>query len=119
MAITVPQEGKIWQLAAATLGVESLAHQVAELLASYVKARPVDILGYLRSEWLGVEALQALREGQRLVAKRPRLFEDNPDAVALPNGQRYHLLRGIVAALPPDTLTEDLLEWRLQLDLGM
>lgn len=52
MVINVPQEGKIWQLAAATLGVESLAHLVVELLASYVKTRPVDILGYLRSEWL-------------------------------------------------------------------
>lgn len=99
--------------------MESLAHLVAELLASYVKTRPVDILGYLRSEWLGAEALQALREGQRLAAMGPRLFEDNPDAVALPNGQRYHLLRGIVVALPPDTLTKDLLEWRLQLDLGV
>ena len=63
MAITVPLEGKIWQLAPATLGVESLAHLVAELLASYVKTRPVDVLGYLRSEWLGAAALQALLFG--------------------------------------------------------
>jgi hypothetical protein len=54
MAITVPQEGKIWPLAAATLGVESLVHLVAEFLASYVKARPVDVLGYLRCESLRI-----------------------------------------------------------------
>ncbi|RAI70844.1 hypothetical protein DOZ80_10260 [Pseudomonas fluorescens] len=119
MAITVPREGEIWKLAVEALGAQRLQDVVEELLKGYQGKRKVDNLGYLRREWLGREALEALRTGQRLAGKEPRIFEENPNAVALPNGHRSHLLRGLVQALPANRLPVDLVEWRLQLDLGM
>jgi len=119
MMITVPREGEIWKLAVEALGAQRLQEVVEELLKGYLSKRKVDNFGYLRCEWLGREALEALRAGQKLAGKEPRVFEENPNAVALPNGHRSHLLRGLVQALPVDRLPLDLVEWRLQLDLGM
>jgi hypothetical protein len=84
-----------------------------------VNHRKVDILGYLRCEWLGPEALAALREGLRLARREPLIYEDKLDSVALSNGHRAHLLRCIIQALPVDRLPEDLLEWRLKLDIRL
>ena len=117
--MTVPEEGKIWKLAAQTLGARALQVLVEQLLKSYKNTRNVDNLGFLRLEWVGAEALEALREGQRLAGKRPMMFEADPTTVALPNRHRSHLLRGIIQAIPAERLPEDLIEWRLQLDLAM
>jgi hypothetical protein len=119
MSINVPREGEIWKLAVATLGAHVLQDLVERLLKSYVKTRKVDNLGFLRLEWLGFEALEALRTGYRLAGTGPHIFGENPNFVALPNGHRSHLLRGLVLALPVDRLPVDLVEWRLQLDLGI
>lgn len=100
MAITVPREGEIWKLAVETLGALQLQELVEELLKSYVNTRKVDNLGYLRREWLGPEAMAALCAGQRLARRGPLLFEENIKDVALPNGHRSHLLRGIVQTIP-------------------
>lgn len=119
MVITVPKEGEIWKLALETLGAHALQELVEQLLKRYVNTRKVDNLVFLRLEWLGLEALEALRTGHRLAGTGPLIFGENPNFVALPNGRRSHLLRGIVQALPVDLLPVDLVEWRLQLDLGM
>lgn len=117
--MTIPREGEIWKLAVETLGAQRLQELVQELLKGYVNNRNVDILGYLRREWLGGEALTALRAGQRLARGEPLTHEENLDTVAISNGHRAHLLRGVIQALPVDRLPENLLEWRLQLDVGM
>lgn len=117
--MTVPEEGVIWKLAVETLGKEALQTLVAQLLQSHVSTRKVDNVGFLRLEWLGAEALEALREGQRITGKRSMMLEEDPTKVALPSRHRSHLLRGIIQAIPSQRLREDLLEWRLQLDLGM
>lgn len=100
-------------------GTQRLQVLIEDLLKSYVNTRKVDNLGYLRREWLGPEAMAALRAGQRLARRGPLLFEENLNAVALPNVHRSHLLRGIVQTIPADRSPGDLLEWRLQLDLGI
>jgi len=114
MKITTPLEGQLWQLAVATL--EQL---VAELLKSHVRARAVNMYGFLRLEWLGQEALEALRKGQRRAGAELALFRDDPSKVAILHCHSGHLLRGIVQTSPPDVLPENLLEWRMQLDTGL
>ncbi|WP_260958475.1 hypothetical protein [Pseudomonas citri] len=119
MKITTPLEGQLWQLAVATLGAQGLEQLVAELLKSHVRARTVNMYGFLRLEWLGQEALEALRKGQRRAGAKLAFFEDDPSKVAILHCHSGHLLRGIVQTLPPEVLPEDLLEWRMQLDLGL
>lgn len=75
--------------------------------------------GFLRLEWLGQEALEALRRGQRLAGAELTFFGDDPNKVAVLLCHSSHLLRGIVQALPPEALPKDLLEWRMQLDMGI
>lgn len=101
------------------LGAQRLQELVQELLKGYVNNRNVDILGYLRREWLGGEVLAALRAGQRLARGEPLIHQENLNTVAISNGHRAHLLRSVIQALPLDRLPENLLEWRLKLDLGM
>ena len=75
--------------------------------------------GFLRLEWLGQEALEALRKGQRRAGAVLAFFGDDPSKVAILHGHSAHLLRGFVQTLPPEALPEDLLEWRMQLDIGL
>ncbi|WP_019579863.1 hypothetical protein [Pseudomonas mandelii] len=117
MKITTALEGQLWKLAVATLGSQALEQLVAELLKGYERTRAVNMYGFLRLEWLGPEALAALRNGQRLAGAKLAFFGDAPDEVAILHCHSAHLLRGIVQALPPEALPEDLIEWRTQLDL--
>lgn len=119
MSITVPREGEIWQIAVATLGADRLEHLVADLLRSYVRTRSVSNYVFLRREWLGVDALEAVRAGQRRAGMEPFIFEGNINHVTLTDVHRSYLLRGIIQALPLDAVPEDLIEWRLLLDLGV
>jgi hypothetical protein len=119
MKITTPQEGHLWKLALATLGAECLAQLVADLLGGYVKTRKVNMYRFLRLEWLGHEALEALRKGQRLAEAELGFFGEDPAKVAILNCHSGHLLRGIVQALPVEVLPADVIEWRLQLDMGI
>lgn len=119
MRITTPLEGQLWKLALATLGAERLEHLVAELLKGYVRTHKVNMYGFLRLEWLGREALDALRKGQRLAGAELAFFVEDPTKVAILHCHSGHLLRGIVQTLPPDVVPEAVLEWRIQLDLGL
>ncbi|MHC8379733.1 hypothetical protein ACYZT3_28170 [Pseudomonas sp. MDT1-16] len=119
MRITTPLEGQLWKLAVATLGAVSLEHLVAKLLKTHVRTRAVNMYGFLRLEWLGLEALEALRNGQRLAGAELTYLRGDPTKVAILHCHSVHLLRGIVQALPLEVLPEELLEWRIQLDLGM
>lgn len=119
MRITTPREGQRWKLAVATLGAERLEQLVAELLKSYVRTRPVNMYGFLRLKWVGPEALAALPNGQRLAGAELAFFGEDPTKVAILHCHSGHLLRGIVQALQPDVLPENLIEWRMQLDLGL
>jgi len=65
MTITSPHEGQLWQLAVNTLGSQDLEQLVAELLKSHVRTRSVNMYGFSSIEWLGQEALEALRRAQR------------------------------------------------------
>lgn len=118
MKITPPLEGQLWQLAVATLGAQGLEQLVAELLKSHVRARAVNMYGFLRLEWLGQEALEALSKGQRRSGTGLAFLGDAPSKVAILHCHTAHLLRGIVQSLPLELL-EDLLEWRMQLDIGL
>ncbi|URM26331.1 hypothetical protein LLY42_20665 [Pseudomonas frederiksbergensis] len=92
---------------------------MAELLKNHVRTRAVNMYGFLRFEWLGQEASDALRKGQRRTGVELAFFGDDPSKVAILHCHSGHLLRGIVQALPPDVLPENLLEWRMQLDIGL
>ena len=119
MRITTPLEGQLWRLAVATLGAERLEQLVAELLTGYVRTHKVNMYGFLRLEWLGHEALEALRRGQRLAGAELGFFGEDPTKVAILHCHSSHLLQAIVQALPPDVLPENLIEWRMQLDLRL
>jgi len=119
MKITTPLEGQLWQLAVATPGVERLEQLVAELLAGYMGTQMVNMYGFLRLEWLGHEALEALRRGQRQAGAELSFLGEDPTKVAILYCHSSHLLRGIVQAMPPEVFPEDLLEWRMQLDVGI
>ncbi|MBB2885043.1 MULTISPECIES: hypothetical protein [Pseudomonas] len=119
MKITPPLEGQLWQLAVATLGAQGLEQLVAELLKSHVRTRAVNVYGFLRLEWLDQEALEALRKGQRRAGAELAFSGDDPSKVAILHCHSGHLLRGIVQTLPPEVLPEDVLEWRMQLDIGL
>ncbi|WP_027922599.1 hypothetical protein [Pseudomonas sp. URMO17WK12:I12] len=119
MKITTSLEGQLWKLAVATLGSHALEQLVVERLKVCVKTRAVNMYGFLRLEWLGEEALKALRRGQRLAGAELEFSRDDPTKVAVLHCHSSYLLRGIVQALPLDALPVELLEWRMQLDLGM
>ena len=103
----------------ATLDAQGLEQLVAELLMSHVRTHAVNMYGFLRLEWLGQKALEALRKGQRRAGAELAFFRDDPSKVAILHCHSGHLLRGIVQTLPPDVLPENLLEWRMQLDVGL
>lgn len=117
MRITTPVEGQIYQLALAELGSEGLASVVAACLVRPVTRRPVDTLGYLRREWLGQEALEAVREGQERAAKSRWGSAD--DKVSLSLGDKARLCNAVIQALPIDSLPAELIELRLALDLAL
>lgn len=119
MKITPLLEGQLWQLAVATLGAQGLEQWVTELLKGHVKTRAVNIYGFLHVEWLGQAALEALRKGQRRAGAELAFLGEDPSRVAILHCHSSHLLRGIVQTLPPEVLPEDLIEWRMQLDLGL
>lgn len=119
MKITTSLEGQLWKLAVTTLGTLALEQLVVELLKGCVKTRAVNMYGFLRLEWLGEEALKALRRGQRLAGVESEFSREDPTKVAVLHYHSSHLLRGIVQALPLDVLPVELLEWRMQLDLGV
>jgi hypothetical protein len=119
MKITTPLEGQLWKLAVATLGAQALEQLVVELLKGHQRIHRVNMYGFLRLEWLGQDALETLRKGQRLAGAELAFFGDDPIKVAILHCHSGHLLRGIVQALPPEVLPEDVLEWRVQLDLGL
>ncbi|MGY2337793.1 hypothetical protein ACW9HW_00890 [Pseudomonas sp. SDO5532_S415] len=119
MKITTSLEGQLWKRAVATLGSHALEQLVVERLKGYVKTRAVNMYGFLHLEWLGEEALKALRRGQRLAGAELEFSRDDPTKVAVLHCHSSNLLRGIVQALPLDALPLELLEWRMQLDLGM
>ncbi|MFJ2318829.1 MULTISPECIES: hypothetical protein [unclassified Pseudomonas] len=119
MKITTPLEGQLWKLAVTTFGAQGLEQLVATLLTGYVKTRKVNTYGFLRLEWLGNEALDALRNGQRMAGANQAFLGEDPTKVAILHCHSSHLLRGIVQAMPLDALPEDFLEWRMQLDIGV
>lgn len=119
MKISTPLEGQLWKLAVATLGAQGVEQLVAERLARFVMTRKVNMYGFLRLEWLGQEAFDALRNGQRLAGADLTFICDDPIKVAILHCHSSHLLKSIIQALPVQVLPEDLIEWRLQLDLGV
>ncbi|RZO10712.1 hypothetical protein EKG40_03870 [Pseudomonas moorei] len=119
MTITAPMEGELWKIAVSTMGTEPLQIWVAETLKEFVSTRAVSIFGKLHSQWVGTEALSAIRKGQELAGMTPWYFPEDPTIVHMLNGQRAFLLRRIVQALAPQVLPQELLEWRLQLDIAL
>ncbi|WP_210558298.1 MULTISPECIES: hypothetical protein [unclassified Pseudomonas] len=119
MTITAPKEGELWKIAVSTMGMEPLQLWVAQTLKEFVNTRAVSILGRLHSQWVGLEALSAIRKGQELAGMTPWYLPEDPTIVHILNAQRAFLLRRIVQALPPEVLPQEHLEWRLQLDIAL
>lgn len=119
MKITSPLEGQIWQLAVTALGKQGLEKFVADKLKNHVKTRAVNSYGFLRLEWLGHEALEALRTGQRRAGVDLSFLGNDTSKVAILHCHSSYLLRAIVQSLPISALPDNISEWRLQLDLGL
>ncbi|PPA03819.1 hypothetical protein C4E44_12230 [Pseudomonas sp. MWU12-2312b] len=100
-------------------GARGLEQLVADLLKGYERTRNVNMYGFLRLEWLGHEALETLRKGQRLAGAELTFYGEDSTKVAILDCHSAHLLRGIVQALPLEALPADVLEWRMQLDVGV
>lgn len=117
MRITTPAEGQIYRLALAELGAEGLAQVVAECLSKPMQRRAVDTLGYLRLEWLGREALEAVREGQQRAAQSRWGSADDKVSVSL--GDKARLCNALLQSLPIAVLPAEFIELRLALDVGV
>lgn len=117
MRITTPAEGQIYQLALAALGAEGLTEVVAACLMRPVTRRPVDTLGYLRVQWLGQEALEAVREGQQRAAKARWGGDEQKVSISL--GDKARLCNAVIQALPIAALPAEFIELRLALDIGV
>ncbi|WP_223556881.1 hypothetical protein [Pseudomonas sp. BF-R-01] len=117
MRITTPVEGQIYRLALAELGAEGLASLVAECLARPVQRRAVDTLGYLRLEWLGAEALEAVREGQQRAAKAR--WGSDQGKVSIGLGDKARLCYALLQAVPIAALPVEFIELRLVLDVAL
>lgn len=117
MRITTPIEGQIYRLALAELGAEGLAQVVAACLAKPVPRRAVDTVGYLRLEWLGREALEAVREGQQCAAKSR--WGCDAEKVSIGLGDKSRLLKEVLQAVPVAALPAEFIELRLALDIGV
>lgn len=117
--ITVPREGMIWQAACSHLGQEALQALVTDLLINHGQRPRRNSLLYLRREWLGIEALEALQAALKATDLSWPAFDDMPNTVAILECYRWYLAIELLKALPVNLVPDELKGRRIELDMGL
>lgn len=117
--LTVPNEGLIWQAACAHFGRECLEQVVTDLLRNHGKRPRRNSLTYLRREWLGVDALEALQGALKATDLSWPAFDEMPKHVAILECYRWYFAHKLLQALPPKRVPEGAKPLRVELDMGL
>jgi len=117
--LTVPNEGLIWQAACELFGNVELGQIVAELLEKHGPKPSRCSLEYLRLEWIGADALEALRAAQAAANVGWPAFDELPHKIAIWSCYRRYLARCLIQALPVKLIPDPVKGLRLELDLGL
>lgn len=81
--LTVPNEGLIWQTACEFFGRVKLEGLITELLEKHGRKPSRNSLEYLRLEWVGADAIDALRAAQAAANVGWPAFDERPQKVAI------------------------------------
>ncbi|MBM3107309.1 hypothetical protein HBO10_29275 [Pseudomonas sp. WS 5503] len=117
--LTVPCEGLIWQAACNFFGRIGLEELITELLKKHGTKTHRSSLEYLRLEWIGVDAIEALRAAQEAAKVGWPAFDELPFKVAIWSCYRRYLADSLIQALPVELIPAPVKGLRLELDLGL
>lgn len=117
--LTVPCEGLIWQAAYKFFGRVGLEQFLIELLQNHRTKPQLNSLEYLRLEWIGVDAIQALRAAQAAAKVGWPAFDELPYKVAIWSCYRRYLADSLLQALPVELIPAPVKGLRVELDLGL
>ncbi|MGE8189188.1 hypothetical protein [Pseudomonas sp. NPDC086278] len=118
MNITAAMETRLWRQAFQHLGSQGLSAFVNQCMREYVNTSSTNVVGLLRSEWVGVDVLNALSEGLRLAGIESPVAK-KATSLSMLNRHRRYLNLSLIQALPPQVVPEELIEFRLHLDIGV
>ena len=117
--LTVPNEGLVWQAAGEFFGCVRLEQLVIELLEKHGPKPSRSSLEYLRLQWVGADAIEALRAAQAVANVGWPAFDELPHKVAIWSCYRRYLADSLIQALPMKLIPAPVKRLRLELDLGM
>lgn len=117
MNITAAMETRLWRQAFQHPGSQGLSSFVNQCMREYVNTSSTNVVG-LRSEWVGIDVLNALREGFRQAGIESPVAK-KATSLSMLNRHRRHLNLSLIQALPPRVVPEELIEFRLHLDIGV
>lgn len=117
--VTVPNEGLIWQAACELFGNVGLEQIVAELLERQGPKPSRCSLEYLRLEWGGADAIEALRAAQAAANVGWPAFDELPHKIAIRSCYRRYLAHCLIQALPVELIPAPVNGLRLELNLGL
>lgn len=117
--LTVPNEGLIWQAACELFGNVGLEQIVAELLEKHGPKPSRCSLEYLRLEWVGADAIEALRAAQAAANAGWPAFDELPHKIAIWSCYRRYLAHCLIQALSVKLIPAPVKGLRLELDLGL
>jgi hypothetical protein len=116
--LTVPSEGLIWHAACEFSGCVRLEQLIIELLEKYGPKPSRSSLEYLRLEWVGADAIEALRAAQAVANVGWPAFDELPHKVAIWSCSKRYLADSLIQALPVKVIPAPIKRLRLELDLG-
>lgn len=117
--LTVPSEGLIWQAACKFFGRVGLEQFISELLHNHRTKPQRSSLEYLRLEWIGADAIEALRAAQAAAKIGWPAFDELPYKVAIWSCHRRYLADSLLQALPVELIPVPVKGLRVELDLGL
>lgn len=117
--LNLSQEGMLWKVALAHLGVSGLHQAVVDLLQGFGPKPPRSSMEYLRREWVWEEVLIVLRSARSEAGIESPTADSLPEYVALLSCYSRHLADGLLQKLPVDKLPPVLKGFKLEHDLGM
>ncbi|OPK07401.1 hypothetical protein [Pseudomonas sp. VI4.1] len=117
--LTVPDEGLVWQAACRFFGRSGLENLITELLEKHGPKPRLSSLEYLRLEWVGADAIEALSAAQAFAKVGWPAFDELPYKVAIWSCYRRYLADSLIQALPVELIPAPVKGLRLELDLGL
>lgn len=117
--LAVPNEGLVWQASCNFYGRVRLEDIITELLKQYGPKPSRSSLEYLRLEWVGADALEALCAAQATAKVGWPAFDELPQKVAIWSCYRRYLADSLIQALPVRLIPAAVKGLRVELDLGV